>query len=184
LFYFSLRTFFYERIATCRIIMNFVDCDDIEGIGENVYTMSDSSVLFDGDGEHILSCLIKSSRKKAAKKQDREDVSQVENTKKRKKSNSDANIQRKKKKKKKGKKKRKKLPSLFKAFKSALKKDTDLMFKFETIADNLQSQVNNLREKINKIRDERADKLLNIFQGFEERLNDVNERLDDVEDED
>ena len=58
------------------------------------------------------------------------------------------------------------------------------MFKFETIADNLQSQVNNLREKINKIRDERADKLLNIFQGFEERLNDVNERLDDVEDED
>ena len=88
MFYFSLRTFFYERIATCRIIMNFVDCDDIEGIGENVYTMSDSSVLFDGDGEHILSCLIKSSRKKAAKKQDREDVSQVENTKKRKKSNS------------------------------------------------------------------------------------------------
>ena len=36
-----------------RIIMNFVDCDDIEGFGEHAYTLSDKGVLFDGD-EYII----------------------------------------------------------------------------------------------------------------------------------
>ena len=179
----------------CRIIMNFVDNDDVEGFGEHAYTMSDKSVLFDGDGDHILSSAILSSRrkpkkqetnkKKKKKKKEQENVTLVENTKKRKKSNSDANIQPKKKKKqKKAKKKRKKLPSLLNSFKSALKNDATMIVKLEIVADNLQKQVNSLREKIKKYRDKRADTFLEIFEGVEERLKDMNERLDDVEDED
>ena len=174
----------------CRIIMNFVDNDDVEGFGEHAYTMSDKSVLFDGDGDHILSSAILSSRRKPKKqetnkkkkKKEQENVTLVENTKKRKKSNSDANIQHKKKKK--AKKKRKKLPPLLKSFKSALKNDATMICQLEIVADKLQGQLNNLREKIKKYRDKRADTFLEIFEGVEERLADMNERLDDVEDED
>ena len=59
-----------------------------------------------------------------------------------------------------------------------------MIVKLEIVADNLQKQLNDLRKKIKKYRDERADTFLEIFEGVEERLNDVNERLDDVEDED
>ena len=165
--------------------MNFVDCDDIEGFGEHAYTLSDKGVLFDGDGDHILSTRMSYTKPKKKDQQMKKKKKRtlVENTKKRKKSNSDANIQPKKKKKK-GKKKRKKLPSLLNSFKSALKNDATMIFKLEIVADNLQKQLNDLRKKIKKYRDERADTFLEIFEGVEERLNDMNERLDDVEDED
>ena len=166
--------------------MNFVDCDDIEGFGEHAYTLSDKGVLFDGDGDHILSTRMSYTKPKKKDQQMKKKKKRtlVENTKKRKKSNSDANIQPKKKKKKKAKKKRKKLPSLLNSFKSALKNDATMIVKLEIVADNLQKQLNDLRKKIKKYRDERADTFLEIFEGVEERLNDMNERLDDVEDED
>ena len=165
--------------------MNFVDCDDIEGFGEHAYTLSDKGVLFDGDGDHILSTRMSYTKPKKKDQQMKKKKKRtlVENTKKRKKSNSDANIQPKKKKKK-AKKKRKKLPSLLNSFKSALKNDATMIVKLEIVADNLQKQLNDLRKKIKKYRDERADTFLEIFEGVEERLNDMNERLDDVEDED
>ena len=165
--------------------MNFVDCDDIEGFGEHAYTLSDKGVLFDGDGDHILSTRMSYTKPKQKDQQMKKKKKRtlVENTKKRKKSNSDANIQPKKKKKK-AKKKRKKLPSLLNSFKSALKNDATMIVKLEIVADNLQKQLNDLRKKIKKYRDERADTFLEIFEGVEERLNDMNERLDDVEDED
>ena len=165
--------------------MNFVDCDDIEGFGEHAYTLSDKGVLFDGDGDHILSTRMSYTKPKKKDQQMKKKKKRtlVENTKKRKESNSDANIQPKKKKKK-AKKKRKKLPSLLNSFKSALKNDATMIVKLEIVADNLQKQLNDLRKKIKKYRDERADTFLEIFEGVEERLNDMNERLDDVEDED
>ena len=57
-----------------------------------------------------------------------------------------------------------------------------MIVKLEIVADNLQKQLNDTK-KIKKYRDERVIRSWR-FEGVEERLNDVNERLDDVEDED
>ena len=158
--------------------MCFVDNDDIEGIGEHTYTMSDKSVLYDPDGDHILSSVVLASRKKKKKK--------FSNSigKKRKAETATYLLSKKKKKGKKKKTlKKKKAPSLLKAFKSALSDDENIILNLEKVADNLQSQVNNLRGRIKKYRKERTDTFVSIFQSIEERLNGMSKYLDEEEEE-
>jgi len=175
--------------------MSFPADEELEGwAGDGAYTMTSASILYDPDGEHILSSVILASRNSAYRKKMNYNIvlnenihekkKKDENAKKRKVNVSNNESPKKKKKSKKKKKKpKKKRPSLLSEFKSAFTEDSNIFTRLEKVADNLQSQVNTLRDKVKKYKADRHTAFLNVFQKLEERMEAMNNQLDTFVDE-